>query len=181
MFKDLLAYFILGTCLLAWPFMLTAAADDHSHDKKRKHAKRGLAAPQNQLYKDSCGGCHLAYPPALLPSGSWRRIIQGQASHYGEDLGLEQAVQSALTRFLGANAADRSSAKLARKIMKSLGALTPLRITEVPYITHKHEEDDIPRGAFKRKSIGSLANCGACHPGAAAGDFDDDAVRIPAQ
>ncbi|MFH2126743.1 MAG: diheme cytochrome c [Pseudomonadota bacterium] len=180
MLKNLLAYFTLGTFLLAWPFALAATADDHPDDKESKHAKRGLAAQQNQLYKDRCGGCHLAYPPALLPSASWRKIMEGQASHFGEDLGLSPAEQRDLTRFLEAGAADQSSSRLARKVRKSLRGSIPLKITEVPYIIRKHQDDDIPRGAFQRKSIGSLANCGACHPGSASGDFDDDAVRIPA-
>jgi hypothetical protein len=32
---------------------------------------------------------------------------------------------------------------------------------------------------WKRASIKSAANCGACHSGAARGDFDEDRVKIP--
>ena len=159
--------------------LMQAAADDHKHHGK--HGDRRLNAPENQLYRETCGGCHLAYPPGLLPAGSWRTIVDGQSDHFGEDLGLSQAEQQELVKYLEANAADTSFAKLSRKIMKSLAGQKPLRITQITYIIHEHEDDDVPRGAFQRKSVGSFANCVACHPDAAAGDFDDDQVRIPAE
>ena len=179
MSKRLLVILSLATCLLAGPGLLNAMAHRHRLQKRNQAAGHRLPAPVNQLYNDRCGACHLAYPPGLLPAGSWSKILQGQAQHYGEDLGLQPAEQKDLGSYLGANAADACSAKLARKIMRCLGPRTPLRITEVPYIIRKHQDDDVPRGAFQRKSVGSMANCGACHPGAAAGDFDEHAVRIP--
>jgi len=42
-----------------------------------------------------------------------------------------------------------------------------------------HEHDEIPAQVFKRASIGSAANCIACHSGAEQGYFDEDSVRIP--
>ncbi len=173
----LLISLALAACLLAWP----APADDHHGQKRKRHGWRGQAAPPSPLYQERCGACHLAYPPGLLPAGSWRKILAAGDDHYGEDLGLPPAERGELDRYLAANAADASRANLARKIMRSLGPGTPLRITEVPYIIHKHQDHELPPGVFQRKSVGSFANCGACHPGAAAGCFDDDAVRIPAQ
>ena len=178
--KSLVIVLALLVCLTAGPGLMEAAADGHKRER-REHGQRGLAAPANPLYQDRCGGCHLAYPPGLLPAGSWRAIIAGQAAHYGENLDLTPDEREQLTAYLAANAAERSGSKVSRKIMRSLGSATPMRITELPYIIHKHEDDDVPPGAFKRKSVGSFANCGACHPGAAAGDFDDDAVRVPAE
>lgn len=178
--KRLAIVLALLVCLAIGPGLMEAAADGHKRER-REHGHRGPAASTNPLYQDRCGGCHLAYPPGLLPAGSWRAIIAGQADHYGENLDLTPDEQKQLTACLTANAADRSGSKVSRKIMRSLGAATPLRITEVPYIIHKHEDDDVPPGAFQRKSVGSFGNCGACHPGAAIGDFDDDAVRIPAK
>ncbi|MDP3306630.1 hypothetical protein [Methylotenera sp.] len=32
---------------------------------------------------------------------------------------------------------------------------------------------------FKRKSIGSAANCVACHKGAEKGDFSESQIKIP--
>ena len=43
----------------------------------------------------------------------------------------------------------------------------------------RNEHDEIPAQVFKRASIGSAANCIACHSGAEQGYFDEDSVRIP--
>jgi hypothetical protein len=61
--------------------------------------------------------------------------------------------------------------------MRSLGGLTPLRITEIPYIREKHHE--VSPNVLKRQSIGSLSNCSACHTTAERGIFEDDYVVIP--
>jgi hypothetical protein len=53
----------------------------------------------------------------------------------------------------------------------------PLRITETRWFVRKH--DEVPRATWSRKSIGSAANCVACHRQAEQGNFEEDAVRIP--
>jgi len=64
--------------------------------------------------------------------------------------------------------------------MRSLAAdEAPLRITEVPYIKHKHEE--IPARLIKgNPKVRSLSYCTKCHQEARdKGIFDDDTVLIP--
>jgi hypothetical protein len=61
--------------------------------------------------------------------------------------------------------------------MRSPGSRVPLRITEIPYIQEKHHE--VSASVLKRKSIGSLSNCSACHKTAEKGIYDDDNVVIP--
>jgi len=39
-----------------------------------------------QLYRDSCGTCHLAISPAVFPSETWRRLLQETGQHYGAQL-----------------------------------------------------------------------------------------------
>ncbi|MHC1741651.1 MAG: diheme cytochrome c [Syntrophobacteraceae bacterium] len=131
----------------------------------------------NTVYKEQCGACHFAYQPELLPSGSWRKILGKLDDHFGEVLPLAPEMVDEIARYLEANAAERSSAKRAAKIYNSLKGATPLRITEVPYIVHKHRE--ISKDVIRRAPIGSLSNCIACHRTAANGDYDDDAVSIP--
>jgi len=84
---------------------------------------------------------------------------------------------TAIKDYLKTHAADHSSSKLSKKIMKSIGSGTPLRVTQVPYIQRKHHEID-PR-LFERESIGSFSNCAACHTTAEKGVYDDDMVAIP--
>ena len=173
------AFIVLGLCLLIDHGVTLALADKHHHNKSKQNHSKYFTVPQNNLYNDNCGDCHLAYPPNLLPADSWRKIIGNKAEHNGEELNFDKSITDALLVYLEANAADSSNSKLARKIMKSLGSDKPLRITHIPYIIHKHKDDDIPAGVFERKSVGSFSNCNSCHPGAASGYFDDDNVRIP--
>ncbi len=129
------------------------------------------------LYQDQCGACHLAYPAEFLPSGSWRAILAALNDHFGESLTISPETAQEIMNYLEANAADRSTSKRAAKVMGSLGGTTPLRVTEVPYILKKHHK--ISSDVLRRPSIGSLANCAACHRTAANGVYDDHSVVIP--
>ncbi len=155
-----------------------------SQDWSPKHGKRhqggrAEAFVANDAYIAACGGCHWAYVPQLLPRASWETILAQSEDHFGNALALSQQEKSVLSGYLSANAADVTSLKLGRKIMRSLNGVAPLQIRAIPYILHKHQ--GISPAVFSRKSINSLANCIACHPGAASACFDDDSVVIPAQ
>lgn len=144
--------------------------DHHDHDTN-------LKAVTNQTYKGTCGACHFAYQPGLLPSGSWASILGHLEDHFGEAVSIETESKKTIGKYLMDNAAEHSSAKRSVKIMKSLRAQTPSRITEIPYIRHKHH--GIPAEVFSRKSVGSLSNCSACQRTAEQGVYDDDNVVIP--
>lgn len=155
-------------------------ADDDHHSGRRgsKHGrKRYLSPVDNAAYKDACGACHFSYQAELLPSGSWEKILAGLEDHFGEAVEVDPESKKTIAAYLTANAAEHSSAKRAVKIVRSLGNQTPLRITEIPYIQEKHH--DVSADVLKRKSIGSLSNCSACHTTAEKGIYDDDNVVIP--
>jgi hypothetical protein len=152
--------------------------DHHSGRKGTKHdAERYLGTVDNAAYKEACGACHISYQPELLPSGSWEKILAAPQDHFGQAVELEPESKKTIAEYLKANAAEHSSAKRAVKIMRSLGNQTPVRITEIPYIREKHH--DVSADVLKRKSIGSLSNCSACHTTAEKGIYDDDNVVIP--
>ncbi|OQX24610.1 MAG: hypothetical protein BWK80_19945 [Desulfobacteraceae bacterium IS3] len=154
--------------------------ENHGDDHGSKHrGKNALNLVNNAVYKEACGACHFAYQPELLPAASWEKIIAGLGDHFGEQVTLSPEAQSAVATYLAANSANSSSAKRAVKMMKSLGNQAPLRISEIPYIREKHHE--ISPEVLKRKSVGSLSNCAACHRTAEAGIYDDDNVLIPQQ
>ena len=131
----------------------------------------------NPTYIEECGDCHLAYQPELLPSGSWEKIIAGLDDHFEEELEIDTESENVILGYLITNSAEKSSAKRAAKIMKSLGNRTPVRITEIPYILEKH--DEVNPDVFKKESIGSPSNCPACHTTAGKGVYEDDYVVIP--
>ncbi len=131
----------------------------------------------NQMYRNACGECHLAYQPELMPSGSWQKILNRLDDHFEEEIDVDPDTIKIISDYLKTNAAEISSAKRSKKIMRSLGNKLPMRITEIPYILRKHH--DLDQELFKRESIGSLANCNACHTAAEKGIYDDDDAKIP--
>lgn len=155
----------------------------------------------NPLYKSECGACHFAYQPGLLPARSWEKLMSSLDDHFGKHLQLPPDTVNTLTEYLIANASDQVQGKRSVDAARSTSGdgtsshiatphhrnyfqylvppgTTPLRITEIPYLVHEHQE--IPAGAVKENPmVGSLSNCAACHTRADAGSFAGKEVRIP--
>ncbi len=163
--------------VLLWMTSGAAFADD-----MWKVYRHGPTFPpvENTLYADECGSCHFAYQPALLPAASWRKVLSRLENHFGENAELSQETLNELILYLDANAADKVSRdyRRAEKIMRSLGDMAPLRITDIPYIHRQHHE--IPsRLIVKNPDIRSLSNCSSCHARATTGSYAEREIRIP--
>ncbi len=140
----------------------------------------GQQLPDNALWREECGACHLAFHPSLLPARSWRLMMQEQASHFGEDLFLEQDAIDEITTFMADNAAEQELTEAAWKINQSIPKTeTPLRITETQYWMDKHHE--ISTQIWGSAKVNGKVNCAACHLDADAGTFEDAAMRIPVE
>ena len=180
--------------LLLWGGVFSTSLADHDDDRSgkndrharsdrddRKHSDDDdddhLFQVSNPAYGETCGACHFAYPPALLPSGSWEKILRGLDDHFGVTVDVDSKTREGIRDHLVANSAEKSSAKRARKIMRSLGGDTPMRITEISYIKEKHH--DISPEVFARQSVGGFSNCVACHTTAEEGIYDNDHAVIP--
>ena len=150
---------------------------ERRHGDNNHYGEKYLKPVSNTTYTDNCSACHFAYQPGLLPSDSWRKILEDSDDHFGETLDLDTDAREELKTFLTSNAANTSSSKLSQKIMRCLEGQTPLRITDIPYIRKEHHE--IGRNVVNRPSVGSLSNCIACHSSADRGVYDDDRVSIP--
>jgi cytochrome b len=138
----------------------------------------GPVLPDDPVWREECGSCHLAYHPSLLPARSWERLLAEQESHFGEDLMLEPETVEALRGFLPANGAESLPTEAAWKILRSIPATgAPLRISATSYWKAKHR--GIDAAVFDRAPVRSPANCGACHRDAEAGTFEDAAMYIP--
>lgn len=135
----------------------------------------------NQIYKEECSACHLAYPPGLLPAKSWDKLLTEEAlsDHFGDDASLDADALKEIRDYALQNAADKSWYKRSRKIALATDNVeAPLRITEVRYIKRKHH--DIPEKMIKgNKDVKSLSFCDSCHTKAKQGVFDNDTVKIP--
>lgn len=130
--------------------------------------ERAARVPLTPKYQQECAACHLAYPPGMLPAASWQRLMGNLPRHFGTDASVDAGTLHELSAWLYANAGT------AKRVSE---APPEDRLTRSTWFDRKHRE--IPAAAWKRASIGSASNCAACHRGAAQGDFDEHAVRIP--
>lgn len=165
---------ILISTLVSIPVVFS----DDDRQEYRQHSL-GVAAVTFESYKNECSSCHMAYPPGLLPASSWRKIMTGLDSHFGDNAEIDSESLKTITEFLVTNSADNSDYRRSRKIMRSIDKdNAPIRISELPYI--KREHDEIPDKMIKyNPKVNSLSNCSACHAKAENGLFNEHTVRIP--
>lgn len=150
--------------LLVAGLALSALGTAHADDHRRMSPSQILPA-----YTQECASCHTAYPPGMLPAGSWKRIMTGLDRHYGTDASLDDATVKQIGAWLQANAGT------GRRVSE---APPEDRITRSAWFQHKH--DEIAPSVWKLASVKSAANCSACHVGADRGDYDEDNIRMPA-
>jgi cytochrome b len=128
-------------------------------------------------YVAACDGCHMAYPPELLPARSWVAIVATLAEHFGEDASLDAEQTGAVAAYLRANAAERWDT-LAAHLFRPADPTRPTMISATPGWRQVHRR--IPAATFAAKAVGSASACDACHRDAASGRFAPQAVAIPA-
>lgn len=118
-------------------------------------------------FTSECSSCHIAYQPALLRAGDWRKLMAGLGEHFGSDATVDRKTEQEITAFL-----ERNSGNASR-----LGnAGNPPRITQTARFIRKH--DEIPAKYWRDPRVKSAANCEACHPGAAKGNYNEHDISI---
>jgi nitrate/TMAO reductase-like tetraheme cytochrome c subunit len=151
---------------LASMYVIAAAAFTHAiSGEAAEHVYR----VDHAAYKQECGSCHVAYPPALLAATSWRAVMDGLPKHFGTDAGVEPKVRAEILAFLEKNAASRDTSANGKPL---------LRISETSWFTKEHRKE-IAAGTPKRADVKSIANCGACHKGADTGDYGKTGLQVP--
>jgi hypothetical protein len=128
-----------------------------------------IPADAPPAFKAECGSCHLAFPPALLSSADWQKVMAGLDKHYGDNASLDNQTRRQIEDFLVRNAG--SAWKL------GVGGGDPPRLTLTSRFKRKHRE--ISPATWQDKRVGSLANCAACHPRAEAGSFSEHEITMP--
>lgn len=133
-------------------------------------AKMAMPADAPASYEAECASCHMAYPPALLSEQSWKNVMSGLSKHFGTDASVDAKTQTEITSWLIKNAATR----------QKYSEIAPEnRITKTSWFIREH--DEVRADVWKRASIKSPANCGACHIDAAKGIFSENNIKIPAK
>ncbi|MEB3279918.1 MAG: cytochrome C [Lyngbya sp.] len=107
-----------------------------------------------QLYLENCSGCHIALPPEVLPSQTWRQILQ-DTQHYGRQ--LQPLIDP--PRLLIWNYLQTFSRPLNLQEEQ-----LPFRVERSRFFKAIH-----PRVEFSQPI--SVNNCLNCHPGAAEYNF----------
>jgi len=133
-------------------------------------AKMAMPADAPASYEAECASCHMAYPPALLSEQSWKNVMSSLSKHFGTDASVDAKTQAEITSWLIKNAATRQ---------KYSETAPENRITKTSWFIRKH--DEVRADVWKRASIKSPANCGACHIDAAKGIFSENNIKIPAK
>lgn len=123
-------------------------------------------------YQEECGTCHIAYPPGLLPRSSWKAIMAGLERHFGSDASLDGAKAREISAFLAAGAGREDEPG------RAPAGVTP-RISATPWFLREHRDGHDGLRAAVWQAVKSPANCGACHQGAADGDYSERNIRIP--
>ncbi len=156
--------------------------DDDKYERKDKYDKHNFARssqPAPEVFNEECGSCHMAYPPALLPERSWRKMMAGLEDHFGDNAELDDESYKIITDYLMSNSADATRFGRSHKFYRSIRSSdTPLRISNIPYFLHEH--DEIPKRLVEdNPKVNSFSNCQACHQNAEKGSFNDDDINIP--
>lgn len=171
---------LVAGCLSMGISGIAYSGDDDERGWGGTHARTSdVPAVTNKQYAAECGSCHFAYQPGWLPERSWRKLMGSLNDHFGENAELDDATREQITNYLVGRAADVLPNRMSRRILSSLKAdETPLRISELRFMRHEH--DEIPSRLIEgNPKVGSRSSCQACHTQAAAGFFDEHGVNIP--
>jgi cytochrome c len=158
MFNHFFAKAAIGSLALLglWPL---AQADD-----------RAATVPLLPKYQQECAACHVAYPPGMLPAASWQRLMGGLGKHFGTDASLDETSAREISTWLNQHTGT----------YKRVTEAPPQdRITRSSWFLSKHKEREVPLAVWKRASVGSPANCAACHTQADKGSFNERDIKIP--
>jgi hypothetical protein len=154
---------ICATALAALCAISVGNAIEPPRQEAPTSATRGTDA-----WRRECGECHVAYPARLLPARSWKSIMDGLDRHFGVDASLDPATTASIREGL-----ERGGA---RDSMVAAGPPS-MRITTTPWFRREHRE--LASSQRKRAGARSFSDCGACHADAAAGRFEERALRWP--
>ncbi|MBR7800994.1 diheme cytochrome c [Undibacterium sp. FT137W] len=133
-------------------------------DQKTNHA----AIPASPKYQQECAACHIAYPAGMLPTASWKRLMNNLPNHFGTDASLDNASVQQISQWL----------QLYGGTYKRVTSEAPQdRITRSAWFIRKH--DEVSAQTWKLAAVKSPSNCMACHQQANLGDFNEHRVRIP--
>ncbi len=106
-----------------------------------------------EVYLQNCATCHIGIPPAVLPTETWRQLLQ-DSEHYGVDIKpITPPFLQAVWEYVRFTSRPQDAAEE-----------TPYRIYQSQYFKALHPRVKLPVRA-------GLTSCISCHPGGDKYDF----------
>jgi mono/diheme cytochrome c family protein len=106
-----------------------------------------------EIYLENCATCHIALPPEVLPSETWRQVLQ-DSQHYGQTIRpLVDPSRLLVWNYLQAFSRSRLEDEE-----------IPYRMAESRYFKILHPRVKLPQSI-------TFSSCASCHIGAAQYDF----------
>ncbi|MEG3439658.1 hypothetical protein V0288_21200 [Pannus brasiliensis CCIBt3594] len=140
---------ILGGILISWAFTPPVEAQSSPVEPLPSRYQIGL-----QTYLENCSTCHIPIPASVLPTQTWKHLLEKPNSHYGIRLpnmiGINQRL---MWDYL---------AYSSRPVSKD--APVPLFIEQSPWFKALHPRVSLP-------SPVTHLTCVTCHPNAARYDY----------
>ena len=101
-----------------------------------------------ELYLENCSSCHIALPPAIFPTETWRQLLLDLDNHYGQK--LKPIIRPTILIMW------EYFQYFSRPLQEEED--TPYRISESRFFKALHPKVDLPRSV-------SYRTCITCHPG----------------
>jgi len=144
---------LLWSLAIGWGLALATNAQPTSQNSASEAiatvdpVPQGYQLPQ-ELYLENCASCHIAVPPAVLPTQTWQRLLL-DSQHYGTQLKpLGDPSRLLVWNYL------RTFSRPLNKDEE-----TPYRVDESRYFKALHPKVKLPRPV-------QLSSCISCHPSA---------------
>ena len=134
------------------------------------HALVTVPIPAFTPYTQQCSVCHAAYPPGMLPAGSWKKMLDEMPQHFTGQVMINLDTQNEISQWLQAHAG--TFALVAEEPPQH-------RITLSVWWQKIHLNNKLPAAVWKKPSVSKGAACVACHQAAAKGEFDAKMVQVP--
>ncbi|WP_427159685.1 cytochrome C [Aliinostoc sp. HNIBRCY26] len=101
-----------------------------------------------ELYLENCSSCHIALPPAVLPTQTWKDLLE-ESQHYGVNIKpLLDPSRNLVWRYLST---------FSRSHLKD--EATPYRVNNSRYFKALHPQVKLPQPL-------QISSCVSCHPSA---------------
>lgn len=164
-FSMLIASFLAFTISILLGSGMAAAIDTGratSTPLKNADTAYGMVDPINsrleasyRIYLNECATCHVALPPAVLPTQTWQ-ILAVDSAHYGLTLSDITAFEKQLiVNYLQAYSRPHKSS-----------ASTPFRLSNSDYFQALHPQVNLPQPL-------NLRTCASCHLSATSQNYRD--------